>query len=137
MWPGASLHYQKIIKSPRYEDFEIKYHNKYNQWAWLGLGWTEESRVNLAAAAAEQEAAAKNMPKPNLERRDVSTYLNTRNIDPRWMVAHGMPVGEAKEHVIRAFGDWAAQMKREELERAEMGKGGDASNTSGYNPNVI
>ena len=69
VWPGSSMHYQQVIESPRYEDMEMKYHNK-NQWASLGMGWTVENRAGPGNA-------------------DNSPYLNLKNIDPKWYVANG------------------------------------------------
>ena len=66
IWPGSSLHYQQIIKQPRYEDFEIQYFEK-NPWAMLGMGWTVEDRQGPKNA-------------------DVSPYLSVENIDPKWSV---------------------------------------------------
>ena len=40
VWPGSSLHYCDVIKVPRYEDFDIKYTDTHNMWAFLGLGFT-------------------------------------------------------------------------------------------------
>lgn len=28
VWPGSALHYMDAIEDPRYEDFDITYHNK-------------------------------------------------------------------------------------------------------------
>ncbi|KAI1630493.1 flavin-binding monooxygenase-like protein [Exophiala viscosa] len=41
VWPGSSLHYCEMTASPRYEDYEIKYDNKHNMWAFMGLGFTK------------------------------------------------------------------------------------------------
>lgn len=79
IWPGASLMYQQVISSPRYEDFEITYNYK-NPWAHLGMGWTVETR-NPAA-------------------HDVSPYLRVDAIDPLWEEAVGGDpklVGPGKE----------------------------------------
>lgn len=69
VWPGSSMHYQQVIEKPRYEDFEIKYHDK-NPWAHLGMGWTPENRLGA-------------------EKADCSPYLNLNHIDPKWYVANG------------------------------------------------
>lgn len=69
VWPGSSMHYQQVIAQPRYEDFEIKYHDR-NSWAHLGMGWTREVRVGP-------------------EKADCSPYLNLLNIDPKWYEANG------------------------------------------------
>ncbi|KAJ2890505.1 hypothetical protein MKZ38_001804, partial [Zalerion maritima] len=39
VWPGSALHYMEAIAEPRYEDFEIKYHNNKNKYAYLGVGF--------------------------------------------------------------------------------------------------
>lgn len=41
VWPGSSLHYAEMIRSPRYEDYTIKYDNKHNMFAFMGLGFTK------------------------------------------------------------------------------------------------
>lgn len=38
MWPGSRLAYFEVMKSPRYEDYEIEYLEG-NRWAWLGNGF--------------------------------------------------------------------------------------------------
>lgn len=40
LWPGSSLHYCEMTSSPRFEDYEIRYQNKQNMWAFMGLGFT-------------------------------------------------------------------------------------------------
>lgn len=67
VWPGSSLHYMQAIETPRYEDYDIKYHAR-NMWAHLGMGYTVENR------AGEGEA-------------DVSPYINAKNLDPKWLEA--------------------------------------------------
>jgi hypothetical protein len=69
VWPGSSLHYMDIITSPRYEDFEITYHNK-NPWAFLGMGHSLKNR----------------------DKKDWSPYLALENCDPKWQAAVGAPV---------------------------------------------
>jgi hypothetical protein len=69
VWPGSSLHYMDIIRSPRYEDFDLTYHNK-NLWAHLGMGFSLGNR----------------------EKQDWSPYLALENCDPKWMQAVGAPV---------------------------------------------
>lgn len=61
------MHYQQVIQSPRYEDYEIKYHDK-NIWAHLGMGYTIENRT---------------------QGMDNSPYISVENIDPRWLEAVG------------------------------------------------
>jgi hypothetical protein len=38
IWPGSRLHFLEIMKSPRYEDFEIEYWDE-NVFAFLGNGF--------------------------------------------------------------------------------------------------
>lgn len=58
-----------MIASPRYEDFDIEYHDK-NIWASLGMGYTVENRKGAGEA-------------------DCSPYMNLNNIDPKWFAASG------------------------------------------------
>jgi hypothetical protein len=58
------LHYQQVVKNPRYEDFEISYFEK-NIWAHLGMGWTVQDRRGPKEA-------------------DVSPHFCLDNIDPKW-----------------------------------------------------
>jgi len=69
VWPGSSLHYMDVIKTPRYEDFEISYHNR-NLWAHLGMGYSMLNRPG----------------------NDYSPYLQLSNVDPKWLEAVGSPV---------------------------------------------
>ncbi|GAB7359378.1 hypothetical protein MBLNU230_g6029t1 [Neophaeotheca triangularis] len=69
VWPGSSMHYQQVIDKPRYEDFDIRYHDR-NRWAHLGMGWTIENRLGP-------------------EKADCSPYINLLNIDPKWYDAIG------------------------------------------------
>ncbi|KLU81143.1 hypothetical protein MAPG_00238 [Magnaporthiopsis poae ATCC 64411] len=64
IWPGSSLHYQQVVETPRYEDFEIEYWAE-NRWAMLGMGFT--------------------MPERKKEGADLSPYLKLENIDPKWL----------------------------------------------------
>jgi hydroxyversicolorone monooxygenase len=41
IWPGSSLHFCELVRSPRWEDFEIKYQNSENMWEFLGLGFVK------------------------------------------------------------------------------------------------
>lgn len=79
VWPGSSMHYQQVIQTPRYEDFDITYFNK-NPWGHLGMGWTVENRKGAQAA-------------------DCSPYLNLNNIDPKWYEAIGGDVDELTKQV--------------------------------------
>jgi hypothetical protein len=69
VWPGSSLHYCEMIKTPRWEDYEIKYlkdsAGEKNMWAFMGMGTVRALVENL----------------------DVSPYLTMENIGPDWMKA--------------------------------------------------
>lgn len=141
VWPGSSLHYQHVIRNPRWEDYDIKYagatgmtgsdgkgagitgpggkgkaYGK-NMFAWLGLGWSFESKTNTALAAesaqlaeeakAKEEAAQKaggaaedsnekeaeekeHQAKLKLiesRKEDFSPYLDSGMQDWRWLAA--------------------------------------------------
>ncbi|CAK3851030.1 sterigmatocystin biosynthesis monooxygenase stcW [Lecanosticta acicola] len=79
VWPGSSMHYQQVIERPRYEDFDIEYHDK-NRWAMLGMGWTVENRKGA-------------------EEADCSPYLNLKTIDPKWYEANGGDLEKLKAQV--------------------------------------
>lgn len=68
VYPGSSLHYIRAIQDPRYEDYEIKYQNSRNMWAYLGMGLTRENKMQGA---------------------DFSPYLNLKEVDPKWLEAVG------------------------------------------------
>jgi hypothetical protein len=44
VWPGSGLHFQQVIRNPRWEDYNIKYMNKHNMFAYFGLGFTQAER---------------------------------------------------------------------------------------------
>lgn len=46
IWPGSSLHFCQAMKSPRFEDFEVRYDNSLNMWEFMGLGFTENMVSN-------------------------------------------------------------------------------------------
>ncbi|OQO13068.1 putative sterigmatocystin biosynthesis monooxygenase stcW [Cryoendolithus antarcticus] len=69
VYPGSSMHYQKLIEIPRYEDFNITSHSK-NPFEFLGMGWTLENRAGPEGA-------------------DCSPYLSLENVDPKWYEAVG------------------------------------------------
>ena len=50
VFPGSSLHYQKLISVPRYEDFEIQRFGK-NPWEFLGLGFSSSSSSSSRSAS--------------------------------------------------------------------------------------
>lgn len=39
LWPGSTPHYMEAMASPRYDDFDIKYHG--NRFAYLGNGFSQ------------------------------------------------------------------------------------------------
>jgi len=41
LWPGSCLHAIKVLKHPRWEDFDYVQTTQKNRLAWLGSGWTE------------------------------------------------------------------------------------------------
>ena len=41
IWPGSSLHYCEMIARPRFEDYDIRYQNSHNMFAFMGLGFTQ------------------------------------------------------------------------------------------------
>lgn len=45
VWPGSSLHYCDMIETPRYEDFDIKYENTANMFAFMGLGFSRNQMI--------------------------------------------------------------------------------------------
>jgi len=64
VWPGSALHFQDVIRSPRWEDWEIKYMNKHNMFAYLGLGFT----------TIERDPDADKAPYMNVEKLDPAFY---------------------------------------------------------------
>lgn len=56
-----------VIETPRYEDFELSYHDK-NPWAHLGMGYSV-----------------------NNYNGNFSPYLGEEFIDPKWLQAVGSP----------------------------------------------
>ena len=72
VFPGSSLHYMHAIETPRYEDYEIRYHNRRNQFAYLGLGKSVE-----------------NVEEGKTRGLDYSPYLAEHNLDPRWLETQG------------------------------------------------
>jgi len=64
VWPGSALHYQDVVRHPRWEDWNIKYMNKHNMFAYLGLGFT----------MAERDPNADKAPYMNIDRLDPLFY---------------------------------------------------------------
>ena len=73
------MHYQQVISTPRYEDFEISRFGP-NPWAFLGMGWTVENRKGPKEA-------------------DCSPYLSLRNLDEKWFGAIGGDVEALRRQV--------------------------------------
>ncbi|KAG4410692.1 hypothetical protein IFR04_016175 [Cadophora malorum] len=44
LWPGSTLHQAKVLKNPRWEDFQYEYLSN-NKVAWLGDGWTVDEKL--------------------------------------------------------------------------------------------
>ncbi|PVH74482.1 cyclohexanone monooxygenase [Cadophora sp. DSE1049] len=44
LWPGSTLHQAKVLKNPRWEDFQYE-HLSNNTAAWLGDGWTIDEKL--------------------------------------------------------------------------------------------
>ncbi|OAG34167.1 hypothetical protein AYO21_11699 [Fonsecaea monophora] len=44
VWPGSALHFQDVVRHPRWEDYDITYMNKLNMWEFLGRGFTMTER---------------------------------------------------------------------------------------------
>lgn len=44
-WPGSSLHFLELMSSPRWEDWEFKYRDTGNRFAYLGRGKTEREET--------------------------------------------------------------------------------------------
>lgn len=85
MGADLSISDQQVIAQPRYEDFDMEYHDK-NRWACLGMGWTVENRKGA-------------------EHADCSPYLSLKNVDPKWYEANGGDVDKLKEQVNES-GKW-------------------------------
>ena len=81
VWPGSSLHYNKTIETPRYEDFNIKYSNEKNMWAYLGLGF---------------------IPNQVEEGGDLAPYINKDELEPSFFDFRFDPKEE--EELIKARG---------------------------------
>jgi hypothetical protein len=51
VWPGSALHFQAMVREARWEDYEIKYMNSQNMFAFMGLGFTINERDENADKA--------------------------------------------------------------------------------------
>jgi hypothetical protein len=78
VWPGSSLHYCEMTSSPRYEDYDIKYMNKQNMWAFMGLGFTKNQMT---------------------EGGDLSPYITAEGLEQKF---YSFVLGEEEEKRIAA-----------------------------------
>jgi hypothetical protein len=88
LWPGSSLHAQKALEEPRYEDYEYvrKSPTEENMLAWLGNGLTMAQVENGNTSAY-------------LDTVDVPPILNhrPRNLDTKAAKTDGHVNGYSKE----------------------------------------
>jgi hydroxyversicolorone monooxygenase len=93
VWPGSSLHYIEVIRTPRWEDFDITFWGpaKQNRWAFLGMGFTYD----------------------NVTGTDFSPYLNLDALDPEWIKAAKITLTpeEKKRKAMTEDNDWASGAK--------------------------
>lgn len=75
VWPGSALHYQDVIRHPRWEDWNVQYMSKHNMWSYLGLGFTMIER--------DPEA-------------DRAPYLKLERLDPRFYDTETTPLYEGR-----------------------------------------
>ncbi|KAL0255031.1 hypothetical protein SLS55_009558 [Diplodia seriata] len=96
VWPGSSLHYMRTLQEPRYEDYEIKYENARNMWAFLGMGFVRENKIPGA---------------------DLSPYLSLKEVDPKWLEAVGMDPEAPRKARLAELEDMARFGKKAQLKR--------------------
>ncbi|KAH8901434.1 monooxygenase [Thozetella sp. PMI_491] len=82
IWPGSSLHFCELVRTPRYEDFDIKYQNKANMWEFLGLGFIKNQMV---------------------ENGDLSPYINEQEVDRKFFSF--VPNKEAEDARVARLAD--------------------------------
>lgn len=111
VYPGSSLHYCEMIKTPRWEDYEIEYlpgsPGVKNMWAFMGMGTCRAL----------------------VEKLDVSPYLTVENIDPVWMKAMNIDdskVIEAKVERVKAENN-GVQSTNEQTSGLETKNGADTN----------
>jgi hypothetical protein len=82
-----------VIETPRYEDFDLSYHDK-NPWAHLGMGYSV-----------------------NNYNGNFSPYLGKQFIDPKWLKAVGspMPTPQANGHKDQAVKEAAVVPENAQL----------------------
>lgn len=118
-----------------------------NMFAFLGMGWSYESRINTAALgqaaaiAAEAAKAEENadtdkdkkeadrlereaaMKRIEAQKEDVSPYLDSGMVDYRWLVAkEGMSEDDAKELIVKRAGEKAMAAMRKQIARMDKGE---------------
>ena len=81
VWPGITLHHTRVMKTPRWEDFEYSYKKNEsgvedNPFSYLGMGWVPE------------------MFDPE---SDDSPHMAVENIDPKWARAMDIRCGARDE----------------------------------------
>jgi cation diffusion facilitator CzcD-associated flavoprotein CzcO len=76
IWPGSMLHHLKTLRVPRFEHYEIEYHED-NMWAFLGNGRTE------LELTAEREGLDKVVLAPYIRNEDVPWSLDIPSETPR------------------------------------------------------
>jgi hypothetical protein len=83
-----------VIEMPRYEDFELSYHDK-NPWAHLGMGYSMDNYNG-----------------------NFSPYLGSQFIDPKWLKAVGGPVPQENGHKDKTVEEAAVAPKNKALKGA-------------------
>ena len=86
IWPGITLHHTRVMKTPRWEDFEFAYKKNEtgledNPFSYLGRGVVPE------------------MLDPTM---DDSPHFAVHNIDPKWMMAKGISCAAMVEPTLVA-----------------------------------
>jgi hypothetical protein len=83
IWPGITLHYARVLATPRWEDFEYSYKKNStgvqdNPFSYLGMGWVPE------------------MFDPTL---DDSPHTGVDKIDPKWAGVMGIELDVKSEPI--------------------------------------
>lgn len=83
IWPGITLHYARVMATPRWEDFEFSYKKNStgvqdNPFSYLGMGWVPE------------------MFDPTL---DDSPHTGIDKIDPKWAEVMGIELDMKREPI--------------------------------------
>ncbi len=95
LWPGSLLHHLKTLKTPRFEHYDIRYHDD-NIWAFLGNGRTDLELV------AEVEGLDKMVLAPYIRNDDVPWSLEVepnriKHVEKQSDGAKGVKIEEWKE----------------------------------------